>query len=862
MVSTYLTFDLVNRDILKSLKQISGQTTVANDTKYYQDNIGKVKTVDEFLDNYRLYSYAMTAHGLDEMIYAKAFMKQVLESDLGDENSFANRLTDDRYKNFAASFNFASSASDTAVAQSGGQMDELFETYDQTIAAQEEQIEDDTRYFKVMLSETGNIKNVDEFLRNERLRNYLFTAYGIDGRYYNYTAIRGVLVSDPNDPASYYNTAYGGNLDQYNAAKTEDTELTERLSLNGTVPQLQNSVTLGQEKKADLESQIAAKQAELDNGGDPAVLQPEINTLQTQLTTTNNLLQEDQNKLTTQQTRLDELNARLVPVDQTAQRRAELAEIINGTKADAAYLGVMKALAEDFNFNADGTVPVGGAVTEDKLEAIIAGFFNKQTRVTHAEAMFNQQLFEEKIATATNVTDITSDPRLLKYIKVAFNLDKATVVKSTIEQILTSDLDDPNSYANKFGANNPQYLELAKAFNFNTDGTVAAGDAQTTLQSSRTRDYYMSRWDDKQESDYEKAVRFYKLDLAAVKSLNDFLSSDAQTSYEFALTAVGIDPSSVSKLTVKNALKSDLSDPNSYIYKLKDERFLTLARLFNFSKDGEVTAPVLAQSNSAITNVAKDYILRQTRFLEGDELEAKKKKAQEEAKYYTDTIQRIDSRDELLADRKLLDILLISKGIDPATITNDVLNKAFNSDLSDPNSFVNSQPDKRLAQIVGTFNFDAKGDVDRSTAGRAQNGGEVAATQSLYVRQLLETQQGEENAGVRLALYFQRMADTITDPYVILGDEALMEFFRITFSLPSEIGNMEVDQQAKLIEKKLDLKDLADPEKLEKLVKRFTIMYDIENDTSATASAASILGGSSGGISADTLWALSQIRMG
>jgi hypothetical protein len=106
------------------------------------------------------------------------------------------------------------------------------------------------------------------------------------------------------------------------------------------------------------------------------------------------------------------------------------------------------------------------------------------------------------------------------------------------------------------------------------------------------------------------------------------------------------------------------------------------------------------------------------------------------------------------------------------------------------------------------------------------------------------------------------MSDSITDPYVILGDEALMEFFRITFSLPPEIGNMDVDQQAKIVEKKLDLEDLADPEKVRKLVQRFTIMYDLENSVN-TASAVSILSGSGGsaGISSDTLWALSQIRL-
>ncbi|WP_037084444.1 DUF1217 domain-containing protein [Neorhizobium vignae] len=861
MVSTYLTFDLVNRDMQKSLKTIAGQTMVVNDTKYYQENIGKIKTVDEFLDNYRLYSYAMQAHGLDDMIYAKAFMKQVLESDLSDDNSFANRLTDDRYQNIAAAFNFGVSNGEGAVAQSNGQMEELFDTYDQTIAAQDDTLEADTRYFKVMLGETGHITNVDQLLANPRLRDYLFTAYGIDTKYYNYNAIRGVLVSDPADPTSFYNTAYGNTLDQYNAVKTEDSELAERLSLSTGIPALQDSITLGQQRKTDLETQIATKQDELNNGG-PPTLQDEIDAMQVELTKTVEAIQKDQTTLATSQTRYTELDGRLVPIAQTAERRAELAKIIAAGASDAPYLGLMKSLAEDFKFNADGSVPAGGAVTPEKLLEIVGGFFNKQTRITHAEAMFNQELFEQELKTATNVTDFIDDPRLLKYIKVAFNLDKVTVVKTTIEQILTSDLSDPNSYANRFGDTNPEYLELAKAFNFNTDGTVAAGQAQDELQTSSTRSDYMSRWDDKQEADLDKTIKFYKLKLFEVKTLDDFLHNDAQDSFDFALEAVGLDPTTVSKLTIKQALKSDLSDPNSYIYKLNDERFVSLAKFFNFDTKGGVTRQVLLQSNAAITNVAKDYILRQSRFMEGDELKAAREKAQTEAKYYTAAMQRIGSRDELLADRKTLDILMISKGIDPSTVTNDFLKEAFNSDPADPESFVNTQTDKRFAQIVGTFNFDAKGEIDRSSAGEAQNGGEVVATQDLYVRQMLETQQGEENPGVRLALYFERMSDSITDPYVILGDEALMEFFRVTFSLPPEIGNMDVDQQAKIVEKKLDLEDLADPEKVRKLVQRFTIMYDLENSVN-TASAVSILSGGSGsaGISSDTLWALSQIRM-
>ena len=40
---------------------------------------------------------------------------------------------------------------------------------------------------------------------------------------------------------------------------------------------------------------------------------------------------------------------------------------------------------------------------------------------------------------------------------------------------------------------------------------------------------------------------------------------------------------------------------------------------------------------------------------------------------------------------------------------------------------------------------------------------------------------------------------------------------------------MAVDQQAKVVEKYLKLKDLGDPAKLGKLLGRFAVMYDLKN---------------------------------
>ncbi len=144
----------------------------------------------------------------------------------------------------------------------------------------------------------------------------------------------------------------------------------------------------------------------------------------------------------------------------------------------------------------------------------------------------------------------------------------------------------------------PAYLELAKAFNFNTDGTVELGKAQTTAQTAGTTNLYFSRYNDSQDAADEKAINLYKAAISEIDTVDEFLGK--KDVYQFALKAVGIDPDEVPAFTISRVLKSDLSDPKSYVYTLKDERYLTLAKAFNFGKDGNVTVPLTAQSQGTI----------------------------------------------------------------------------------------------------------------------------------------------------------------------------------------------------------------------------------------------------------------------
>ena len=107
MLTTTVSYNLIARDLGRAIEQKANQGLVSREIEYYLANISNVKTIDDFVDDSRLFNFAMRAHGLSDMAYARAFMVKVLEEGVDDPSSFANGLTDPRFREFATTFNFA-----------------------------------------------------------------------------------------------------------------------------------------------------------------------------------------------------------------------------------------------------------------------------------------------------------------------------------------------------------------------------------------------------------------------------------------------------------------------------------------------------------------------------------------------------------------------------------------------------------------------------------------------------------------------------------------------------------------------------------------------------------------------------------
>ncbi|MCK0371046.1 hypothetical protein MVT47_25665, partial [Salmonella sp. L-S2618] len=61
MINTMTSYKLISSNLTRSLTRVAAEPVVQRDTDYYLKNIGKVKTIDDFMKDDRLYKYALKA---------------------------------------------------------------------------------------------------------------------------------------------------------------------------------------------------------------------------------------------------------------------------------------------------------------------------------------------------------------------------------------------------------------------------------------------------------------------------------------------------------------------------------------------------------------------------------------------------------------------------------------------------------------------------------------------------------------------------------------------------------------------------------------------------------------------------------
>ncbi|MCM0020242.1 MAG: DUF1217 domain-containing protein, partial [Tagaea sp.] len=82
------------------------QPSVQREVDSAQAAAAKVKNVEDLLGNRRLLNFVLSAYGLESEIDKRGLLRKVLTSNLADENSYANRTNDPRFRELAQALNF------------------------------------------------------------------------------------------------------------------------------------------------------------------------------------------------------------------------------------------------------------------------------------------------------------------------------------------------------------------------------------------------------------------------------------------------------------------------------------------------------------------------------------------------------------------------------------------------------------------------------------------------------------------------------------------------------------------------------------------------------------------------------------
>ncbi len=95
------------------LSAVSSKPADEAEAEYYLAQVTSVKSVDDLLSDDRLYTFVITAFGLTSTSGARGFIWRILTEPHDSKKAFAAELADQRVRDLAAAFDFASHGAQT-----------------------------------------------------------------------------------------------------------------------------------------------------------------------------------------------------------------------------------------------------------------------------------------------------------------------------------------------------------------------------------------------------------------------------------------------------------------------------------------------------------------------------------------------------------------------------------------------------------------------------------------------------------------------------------------------------------------------------------------------------------------------------
>ncbi len=229
-----------------------------------------------------------------------------------------------------------------------------------------------------------------------------------------------------------------------------------------------------------------------------------------------------------------------------------------------------------------------------------------------------------------------------------------------------------------------------------------------------------------------------------------------------------------------------------------------------------------------MTTTLSSYLSIENNLANYQKMTANEPQVKGATQYYETNIGEVSTIAEFVSNYRLLSYALDAYGLGKYVDDTALVKQVLEQGTSSAKALANTLTDPNWKTFAKAFNFSSTGSSSPTSSTS------VATTTSDYIEQQLEEGQGQSDPGVQLALYFKRVAPTITSGYGIIGDQNLFDVVATIFGLSTSINSSQVDAEAKEITNLMPLSELQDPTKLNNLIERFAANYDADYGPGST----------------------------
>ena len=208
-----------------------------------------------------------------------------------------------------------------------------------------------------------------------------------------------------------------------------------------------------------------------------------------------------------------------------------------------------------------------------------------------------------------------------------------------------------------------------------------------------------------------------------------------------------------------------------------------------------------------------------------------------EVDYFKENISKIQTAEDLVADRRLLKVALESFGLGEDINNKFFIRKVLEDGTSADDALANRLSDKRYLEFSKAFGF---GDLPVPNTVLSDFGSKIT---SAFKERQFEAAIGDQNEDFRLALGIERDLTDIAGKdlqedtlwFTVMGNPPLRKVFETAFNLPESFGTLDLDKQLETFKDKAQsafgdsgIKQFASTEKLKDLTQLFLLRADVQ----------------------------------